>query len=96
MNAREARAAVKAIPYPNDGLSNSEYGVALRAYDEAKTKVINEFRQSLASEYAPGLPETVQDEIWAKSWNVPGRSYYDVENDYISNAKFAKFARDTK
>jgi hypothetical protein len=96
MNAREARAAVKAIPYPNDAASNSEYAVALDAYNEAKTKVINEFRQWLASEYAPSFPKAVQDKIWAKSWNVPGRSYFDVEIAYTNNAEFAKFARDTK
>jgi hypothetical protein len=88
--------AVKAIPYPNDNVTNSEYSELLRAYDDAKKKILTEFRQRLADEYASDLPELVQDKIWEKSWNAPGRSYFHVEIAYISNTDFAKVARYTK
>lgn len=50
MIADEVKAAIEAIPCPNDAVSNSEYSVLLRAYDDAKRKVITEFRQRLASD----------------------------------------------
>lgn len=96
MISDEIKAAIAAIPYPKDAVSNGEYSALLRAYDDAKRKVITEFRQRLATEYASSFPEAVQDEIWHKSWNVAGRSYFHVEIDYMNNTEFARFARDTK
>lgn len=89
MIAREATAAVKALPLPNDKLSNAEYSVLLRAYDAKKAVILTEFRDSLANEYAPALPVSVQNEIWNKSCAVPGRHYDEVENAYANLARKA-------
>lgn len=88
--------AVKALPYPNDMVSNSEYSALLSAYNEAKREIIADFQQRLAEEYASDLPKPVQDKIWSKSYNAPGRSYFHVEIEYISNTEFARFAREAK
>lgn len=96
MISDKAAAALKVLPYPHDTVSNAEYAVQLRAYDAKKAVILAEFSDSLASEYASTLPALVQDKIWNKSWNVAGRTYFDVEIAYISNAEFARFARETK
>lgn len=96
MISDEIETAVRAIPYPNDMVSNSEYLALLSVYEGAKRTVMSEFRQRLAAEYASDLPEPVQDKIWYKSWNVAGRSYFHVEIDYINNTEFARFAREAK
>ena len=89
-------AAVKAISYPTRDLSDSEYSALWNACEDTKRELLREFCNQLAAEYASDFPEPVQEVIWAKSWNVAGRSYFDVELDYMKNADFARFARDTK
>ena len=89
-------AAVKAIAYPKLDLSDSEYSALWVSCEEIKSKLLRDFRNQLAAEYASDFPEPVQDVIWSKSWNVAGRSYFEVEMNYMSNADFARFARDTK
>ena len=89
MIAREAIAAVKALPYPHDNVSNAEYSILLRAYDANKAVILAGFRDSLANEYAATLPASVQNEIWNKSCAVPGRHYDEVEYAYANLARKA-------
>lgn len=95
LNAKDAEAAIKALPYPS-GTANKDERAALRAaYNEGVSRVNGEFRDWLANEYAPTLPGSVKDKVWGKAWE-DGHSggFNEVEGHYRDYAEFAEFVMD--
>ena len=96
MNAAEAEAAVKAIPYPRraPGKTKAEHAenlVQRAEYYKAISEVEGKFRNWLAREYAPWLAKETQDLIWAKAWEYGhSHGYIEVENHYADLADFAE------
>ena len=92
LNAQEASDAVNALTYPSGITDRDERVAAHRAYNEAVGNITGEFKAYLADTYASGLPATVQDRIFGKSWEDGHSSgYSEIENHYIDNADFAEF-----
>lgn len=93
LNAQDAEAAFKDIPYPESEDKN-ELRLMWTVYNEETAKVLSEFREWLAHVYAPNLPSAVQDKIWAEAREkgIP-HGYAAVEDYYAHYAKFAEFVR---
>jgi hypothetical protein len=93
LNAAETIAAIDALTYPRGIADRDERVAAHRAYNESVSKIVGEFRDFLADQYAPRLPAEVQARIWGKSWEDGHSSgYNEVEGHYLDNADFAEFA----
>jgi hypothetical protein len=99
LNAREADAACRALPHPQTSaynVSKAKRAVQdrlLAAYRGEIDKITDQFREWLGNEYAPTLPEAVQNKVWEKAWSDGHHAgYHEVENYYRQYAEFAEFA----
>jgi hypothetical protein len=96
LNAQEAEAAFKDIPYPESD-DKDILRVMWAAYNEETAQVLGEFRDWLANEYASNLPSAVQEKIWSEAREKGSPyGYAAVEDYYAHYAEFAGFVRNVK
>jgi hypothetical protein len=85
LNAEQATAADKAIPYYGKQTFNSkeERHEAVLAYKAERTKVTQEFRAYLEDTYSWGHSQKDKDLLWTAAWeNGHSSGFHEVEGFY--------------
>lgn len=94
MNALEAEAAVREIPYPEGWVNKEEYYRLRLEYNGAVGEVIEKFRDWLGDKYASEFPKEVQDLIYGKAWeDGHAHGLSEVESHYIDTVDFVEKVR---
>lgn len=88
LNAEQATAAARAIPYPSAGtVRREDRPAALREYRAAQDAVTSEFRAYLENTYPHFHSDQILQKLWDAAWsNGHASGYSEVEGHYSEYA----------